>query len=455
MPSITVAVGGAGILAIGGRRGYRVRPSIYLTAGVALSIFAGDWNHIAPVFSHLPIKPDRLLIGLGLALLVLRAPGARDRSEIRVHVVHVLMILAAAYAIISAFVAHTLFHKIGLFALLDRFGFVPFLLFVFAPVAFETERDRDILLIGLTACGAYLGLTALFEAAHVDALVIPHFINNPKLGIHFGRARGPFLEAVANGMALYACGCVAAAAAVRWKRWARGYAVAVTILCALGVLFTVTRAVWIGAAAGTLVVLISFRGMRRLLVPVLLIGALGVGIALVAVPSLAGNASTRATDQLPIWDRDNINAAALRMFDVHPLLGWGWNTFISASPPYFRQAGTYPLTGLGKGVHNVVLSNVVELGLVGTTLWLLVLFTAVGGAIVSRGPPKLRPWRMIATAYAVCWVVAAMVGPVPYTMPNQVLFLFAGVALAGWRSVAPLPSPSPPPLAVRTKVVGP
>ena len=451
MPSATLAAGGAAVLAIGGRRGYRVRPSIYITLGIVLSIFAGVWGHVGLGVQHLPIKPDRLLIGLGLALLIVRAPGARDRSEIRFHFIHILMILAATYAVISALLAHTLFHKLGLFGLLDHFGFVPWLLFVFAPVAFETERDREILLIGLTVCGAYLGLTALFETVHLTALVIPHFINNPLLGIHYGRARGPFLEAVANGMALYGCGCVAAVAAARWTGWARAFAAAVTILCALGVLFTLTRAIWIGAAAGTLLVLIGFRGMRRLLVPVIVVGGLALGGALVFIPSLAGNASHRVTAELPIWDRDNLNAAALRMVGVKPLLGWGWNTFIGDSAPYFRQAGTYPLTGLGNGVHNVVLSNLVELGLVGTTLWLLVLLTAVGGAVISRGPPSLRPWRMVAAAYAVMWIVTAMVGPVTYTMPNLLLFLFAGVALAGWRSVSPSPSR---PLAVRAEVVG-
>jgi putative inorganic carbon (HCO3(-)) transporter len=452
LPGIALAGGAAAALAAGSYRGYRVRPSVYLTIGIVLSIFSGVWKYLH--LTGLPIKPDRLLIAVGLVLLAFRAPGARDRSELRVHVVHVLMIIAATYAVISAFLANTLFHSDGLFGLLDRFGLVPYLIFVFAPVAFETERDRDILLLGLTVCGAYLGLTALFETAHVSALVVPNVISNPNIGIHIGRARGPFLEAVANGLAMYGCGCVAAAAAVRWKGWGRAFAIAVTILCTLGVLFTVTRAVWIGAAAGTLVVLISF-GMARWLVPALLIGGLAVGGAFLAIPSLSSQASQRASDQLPIWDRDNINAAAIRMVEAKPLLGWGWDNFVADSPPFFRQAGTYPVTGLGKVVHNVVLSNAVELGLVGTGLWLLVLVVGLGGAIVSRGPPILKPWRMIATAYAVCFFVVAMLGPLPYTMPNLLLWTFAGVALAGWRSVSSSPAVPSLPLAVRTKVVGP
>jgi len=119
------------------------------------------------------------------------------------------------------------------------------------------------------------------------------------------------------------------------------------------------------------------------------------------------------------------------MVEARPLLGWGWNSFVARSQPYFRQAADYPLTGADKGVHNVVLSNAVELGLVGTLLWLVALLAAVGGAIMHRGPPQLRLWRMFLTAFAVQWFVAAMLGPLAYAMPNLLLWTLAGVALAG------------------------
>jgi O-antigen ligase len=419
-----------------------VRPSIPITIGLMLTVFSGEWGGLG--LGGLPIKPDRLMIVAGLGALLLRAPSARDRADIRLGPVHALLLLAATYALISALVSGTLTTTPGLFGLLDKFGFIPYLVFLFAPVAFATERDRNVLLVGLTVLGAYLGLTALFETINVPALVIPHYINDITVGIHSDRARGPFVEAVANGLAIFGCGCGAVVAFSRWKGGPRLFAGAVVLLCAMGVLFTVTRAIWIGSIVGTLIVLISFPEVRRWLVPV----ATGTGIVIVGlllfVPALAVNADKRAKDERPVWDRKNTNAAAIRMVQHRPLLGYGWDTFVVKSQPYFRQSPDYPLTGTDKGVHNVALSNAVELGLVGTTLWLVALLAAVGGAVVSRGPPEMRAWRMCVTAFAVQWFIVAMLGPLAYAMPNLLLWTFAGVALAGSRQLSPVVAPGAP-----------
>lgn len=404
-----------------------VRPSVYLTVGLGLTIFSGLWGQLG--LAALPIKPDRLLLITGIAALIARAPGAQDRSPIRITPLHLLLLASATYVFISALLNGTLTQREGGFALLDRYGLLPYLVFLFAPIAFERERDREILLVGLVVLGGYLGLTALFETLPIKSLVFPHYIVDPNLGIHQDRARGPFLEAVANGLALVGCGGAAALAFSRWKGVARVLAAIVVVLCVMGLLFTVTRAIWIGSAVGALIVLMGFGEIRRWLIPVFGVSALALGVAFTFIPALSNKVDQRATDQLPVWDRKNTNAAALRMVAHRPLFGWGWSTFKEKSPPYFRQADNYPMTGIGKGVHNVALSNAVELGLVGTLLWAAALLTAVGGAIVTRGPPELRAWRMYLTLFACAWLVAAMLGPLSYAMPNLLLWMLAGIAL--------------------------
>jgi hypothetical protein len=42
--------------------------------------------------------------------------------------------------------------------------------------------------------GLYLSVTAVFEITKQWSLVFPGFIGDPKIGIHFGRARGPMLQ---------------------------------------------------------------------------------------------------------------------------------------------------------------------------------------------------------------------------------------------------------------------
>ena len=55
-------------------------------------------------------------------------------------------------------------------------------------------------LIGLVAVGAYLGITAFLQEVNLDQLVFPAYITDPSVGIHADRARGPFVEAAANGL---------------------------------------------------------------------------------------------------------------------------------------------------------------------------------------------------------------------------------------------------------------
>jgi O-antigen ligase len=149
---------------------------------------------------------------------------------------------------------------------------------------------------------------------------------------------------------------------------------------------------------------------------------------LALVPGLSGKADDRINEKSPVWDRYNTNAAAIRMVEARPVFGFGWQTFVEKGPDYLRQADAYPLTGAGLEVHNVFLSHLAELGIVGTALWALALFGAVGGAIVRRGPPEIYPWRIGLLAVFICFLIVANLGPLSYPFPNVLLWTWAGVA---------------------------
>jgi O-antigen ligase len=79
--------------------------------------------------------------------------------------------------------------------------------------------------------------------------------------------------------------------------------------------------------------------------------------------------------------RQDLWTIGLRVYNDHPLLGVGLNNFEVYAPRYTRQPGT--LTGVvhietERGVHNVYLSLLVETGIVGVALFLLL---AVGGVM--------------------------------------------------------------------------
>ena len=403
--------------------------AVVFSAAIALSIFSGNSSYM-----HFPIGPDRIVFGLGVCLLAwrhwqdARRPGGRTLPTSRFTGVHWLALLAATYAVISALAAGTLTDRTSFFGLLDRFGLVPFAMFFLAPLVFRTERQRRTLIVTLVLVGAYLAITAVGEFSGVNALVVPKYILDPSLGIHYGRARGPFLEAVAMGLALQACGVAAVLLARGTRsRAVRTIAWLVVAGCAIGMIFTLTRAVWIGAAVSTLAVLAAVPALRRWLVPVAVLGVLAVGVVLVAVPGVKDRADARAQAQGPVWDRYNTDKAALRLAEAHPILGSGWNTFITKGPAELRQSADYPLTGAGLNVHNVFLSHATELGLVGFALWLATFLGAIGGALLYRGPPDLAPWRAALLAIAVCWVIVANFGPLGYAFPTLLLWTVAGL----------------------------
>jgi len=399
-------------------------PAWSFSGALAASMFSGEWGQLG-----IPFPLDRLLFALGVVGVVVRLP-IRWPSRLRVGFVHWAIGGAALFAVVSAVVDGALSDPHGRFALLDRFGLIPFLSFLLAPVVFDTPQRRAILLGFLGVCGAYLGVTALAEITHARALVWPGYILDASVGIHSHRARGPFVEAGAMGLALWSCAVAAMMYVASPPRpWMRPAGIVVAGLCTLGVVFTLTRAIWVGAAISAVVTLLVAPELRRFIVPALLSCVLLVAGALATIPNLRHQVQTREEAHASVWDRLNSNAAALRMLEARPLAGFGWDSFTDKSPPYYQIAATYPLSSVGQ-VHNVFLSNAAELGIVGTALWLVSLLVAVGRPLIRPPPPELRLWRTGLLAIAVMWCVTANFAPLANVFPHLLLWTWAGVLWA-------------------------
>jgi O-antigen ligase len=171
--------------------------------------------------------------------------------------------------------------------------------------------------------------------------------------------------------------------------------------------------------------------LRRWLIPVVIGGAIAVVATLSLVPGLHQRVVERSKEDRSVWVRENTSRAALHMIADRPITGFGWQRFQADSIPYFTQPPNYPMNGIGEGVHNVFLSHAAELGLPGAALWLCAFVLAIGGALLRRGPPALRPWRIALVAVALQWVIVACLTPLPWTFPTLVLWTWAGVASAG------------------------
>jgi putative inorganic carbon (hco3(-)) transporter len=404
------------------------------SGAIVASMFSGHWATLG-----VPFPVDRMLFAIGVAGLIVRLPIRRPTS-LRVHFVHWAVAGAALFALVSAYVSDSLSDPQGRFALLDRFGLIPFFSFLLAPFVFDTPRRRAILLGTLAVCGAYLGVTALAEVTNAHWLVWPSYILDPHIGITPNRARGPFVEPGAFGLALWSCGAAALMHVLSpSRRWMRPAGLIVAALCVLGILFTLTRAIWIGAGISALLTLLYGREIRRFLIPAIVACAILIGGALATVPGLADKVHSRREQHSSVWDRKNSNTAALNMLEAKPLAGFGWDRFEADSGPYYQIAFTYPLTSVGQ-VHNVFLSNLAELGLVGTSLWLVALLVAVGLPLVRPPPPELRLWRIGLMAIASMWVVTANFAPLANVFANLLLWTWAGVM---WSRPGAAPGDSP------------
>jgi O-antigen ligase len=398
--------------------------TVLLTLALAAEIFSGNWGNFG-----VPGAADRVLLVLGLVAFVVEGRKAMSERPLRLRPIHLLLLGAAAYATISSIGSHTFDLSTARFALLDRFGLVPFLLFCLAPVVYRRERSRRFLLAVLIIVGAYIGITNFFEGIGANALVFPQYITDPAVGIHFGRARGPFVESVADGLSLVMCSVAAAIGMTVWRKlWIRVACAAVIAISALGILLTVTRAVWIAAVLAAVVAMLAVKQWRKYLLPVAVLVTVGVVAAFALVPSLQSKADTRLNDQAPVWDRYNTNNAAIRMIEARPLFGFGWQTFPTKGLEYMRQADKYPLPRSNLEVHNVFLSHAAELGLVGSLLWLGAFLSAIGGALLRRGPPELHAWRIGLLAIFAAFISVAMFGPLSYPFPNAMMWTWAGIA---------------------------
>lgn len=419
------------------RRLWELPPAVTMCAAIVLTAFSGGWSQIG--LGGLPL--NRLLVAVVLLQILLRAPGTARMPRIPLRSVHLLIGLTLLYALGSAAAASTIGSRDGFLQLFDVFGVVPFLLFLVAPAVFAGQRERDLLLATLVGLGAYLGMTAIFELLGPQNLIFPSYIRHAEVEtLGTMKAGGPFQSPTAMGFACFACAVAALIALRRWRHsGARGLALLVAVACVFGCFLTMERGVWIATVLATVATALATTTGRRWLAPGIAISAVALVGAFALSPTLSQSASERATYQQSVWDRQNQTAAGLRMVQAKPLFGFGLERYADDSVDYFRQPADYPMTGYRHGItigvpdpilpiHNTYLSYAVELGLIGALLWLASIAWAIGGAILSRGPAALGPWKLGLIALAAFFLVICLVDPHTAPFPMVLMLIWAGVA---------------------------
>ncbi len=200
---------------------------------------------------------------------------------------------------------------------------VPFALYQLAAYIFDDERSlQRFETFSLIVLG-YLSLTAIFFMIDAKQFIFPRYILDEGLGYHADRARGPFLQAVANGVTLNLLGLVALNS-FRRKRLRGVLALLFLVALPLAIVATKTRAVWLSFAVSILVLLFfsPSRRLRRACLCLVLAGGLGLA-AVVAFADRNTSLSDRLEERGPVMFRMAVYQAGWEMFLEKPLAGWG------------------------------------------------------------------------------------------------------------------------------------
>jgi len=94
---------------------------------------------------------------------------------------------------------------------------VPYALFHLSAIIFQNQRRLELFELFALTVLAYLCFTSIAFLVGAKSLIFPRFILDESLGYHADRARGPLLQAVANGVSLNLLGLLAIHAILRGR----------------------------------------------------------------------------------------------------------------------------------------------------------------------------------------------------------------------------------------------
>ncbi len=307
---------------------------------------------------------------------------------------------------------------------------VPFALFHLAVLVFRGASQRKHFEIFVILALAYLVFIAIAFLADARSLIFPRFILDESLGFHPDRARGPFLQAVANGVSLNILGILVVALSQKrktivWLLW---------LALPLAVLATMTRAVWIAFAVSTIV--LGFRFIKRplpaacaLLAVAALVGSLVIAFS---NHSLKSALLDRTAERGPVEARLAVYDAGWAMFRERPLTGWAAGGMYAELG---RRMEGYHLRTFY--VHNTYLALLVEFGVPGLALYAILFFNLFG--LSWRRPPvesgpaaSLRKvWPILLSVY----LFNAFFVDMAYQFVIGLMFTVAGMLCASEESV--------------------
>ena len=408
---------------------------------------------------HAPIAAPDLIFLAALAAMLFRPPDLKAFPIDRAAFVLLLVAVAGrlvvnrerlrAYAATWPMLALLLLGMRGVmtqayqpqtWSLLAAKWIVPVALFHVAGIVFREDAALRRLEVFLIATLLYLTALSVFFLFDLRSLIFPRFILDEGIGIHADRARGPFLQAVANGVSLTLLGLLALHSFDR-KRLRGLLALLLFAGVPLALLATRTRAVWLGAAVAVALLAMFGPSVRLRRSGWMLTGFAVAGFSVfLAYRASSNDFAERIADRSPVDFRLDMYRAGWEMFAEKPLKGWGSEGRIQPEIER-RMSNFHPEYYL---FHNTYLELAVERGVIGLGLyaWLVLCFFRLRKApeAAYEGEHSFlgRSFRKLWPPLLLVYLLNASAVVMNYQFVNGLVFTLAGILSAQNASTASL-----------------
>jgi hypothetical protein len=313
----------------------------------------------------------------------------------------------------------------------------PFIVFVFAKNFIRNENEVQIILQTLFFFGVYLSIVAVFEYYNWRQFVFPRYINNPEIGLHLDRARGPMLNAAFNGSGILAGFICGIHLLEKKKGFVRVFYQSALVLFFPAIFFTQTRSVYLGA----LIVLVLFWGWYDTSFPKWKLVSMPLAVALILVMAYSPWLLSKERREGGIYQTEEIDIRmtliqkSFFLFSEHPFTGVGLAQFIPASVKEYKGRVSYLAENARTEFqHNHLLGLAVELGAGGFAVYLLIVFLILkrlwqlSGKLQRSGIMGNNLRLVILSFWCVYLCNNMFVEPSSAIFINSVPFVFAGIA---------------------------
>lgn len=307
---------------------------------------------------------------------------------------------------------------------------VPFVMFHIAVLVFRGRGEQSHFEIFTLIVLGYLIFIAIAFLVDATSLIWPRFILDESIGFHADRARGPFLQAVANGVSLNILGILA----LVLPRSYRKFVWLLWMLLPLAVVATMTRAVWIsfGLSALAMCYLLVERRVQAMCLIMVAAGLLG-GLALgFSNHSLKKSVWDRTEERGPVEARMAVYNGAWEMFQERPWSGWPAGKMYAELG---RRMEGYHLRIFY--VHDTYLALLVEFGIPGLSIYGILFFNLFRlRRPRAEDPPSVAALRKAWPVVLGVYLFNAIFVDMTYQFVSVLLFTVGGMLCAAREDAA-------------------